>query len=61
MFRFFGKSGLRRQAATVGLLSITEIIAFQFVFKARMRHEDGSTSHHNEAILLLFTTGRTIT
>lgn len=41
---------LRKQAASVGLLYIIGLIAFQFVFKARMRNRN--TSHNNEAILL---------
>lgn len=43
---------LRKQAASVGLLYVLGIIAFQFVFKARMRHEDRHALHYNEAILL---------
>lgn len=55
-FRFWGseKVELRKQAASVGLLYIIGIIAFQFEFKARMRHEEETenTSRNNEAILL---------
>lgn len=54
MLRFLEleKAALRKQAACVGLLYIIGIIAFQFVFKARMRHEDRNNLHYNEAILL---------
>lgn len=45
------KAELRKQAASLGLLYFIGIIAFQFVFKARMRHGK-ETLHNNEAILL---------
>lgn len=62
-FDFFLGSESRKQAASVGLLYIIGIIAFLFVFKARMSDEEetANTSRNNEAILLLFITGRTIT
>lgn len=47
------KAELRKQAASLGLLYFIGIIAFQFVFKARMRHgKEIETLHNNEAILL---------
>lgn len=46
MLRFLGseEAELRKQAASVGLL--IGIIAFQFVFKARMRHEEETETLH---------------
>lgn len=40
------KAELRKQAASVGLLYVIGIIAFQFVFKARMRHEEETETLH---------------
>lgn len=40
------KAELRKQAANVGLLYVIGIIAFQFVFKARMRHEEETETLH---------------
>lgn len=44
MLRFW-EAEWRKQAASVGLLYIIGIIAFPFVFKARMSHEEETDKH----------------
>lgn len=48
MLRFLESEGseLRKQAASVGLLYIIGIIAFQFVFKAKMRQKEETETLH---------------
>jgi len=43
---WIGRVESRKQAASVGLLYVRGIIAFQFVFKARMRQEEETETLH---------------
>lgn len=67
MLRFLGseKAEWRKQAASIGLLYVIGIIAFQFVYKAKMRHEEETETLHitmkQYYFFLLFITRRTIT